>query len=82
MLLNPHESFSKDFLKAISKEIDSLSSRYVNFLIIGDFNCEIHEESMSNCCQIYDLKNLINDPTCFEKPENHACIYLIITKKT
>ena len=35
---NPHKSFSKDSLTIISKEIDSLSSRYENFLIIGDFN--------------------------------------------
>ena len=44
---NPYKSFSKDFLTAINKEIDSLSSRYEN-LIIGDCNCEIHKESMSN----------------------------------
>ena len=81
MLLNPHESFSKDFLKAISKEIDSLSSRYVNFLIIGDFNCEIREEPMSNFCQIYDFKNLTNDPTCYKNLENSTCIDLIMTNK-
>ena len=45
---------------AISKKIDLLSSRYENFLIMGDFNCEIHEESISNFCQIYNFKNLLN----------------------
>ena len=38
-----------------SKETDSISSRYENFLIIGDFSCEIHEEWMFNSCQIYDF---------------------------
>ena len=78
-----HKSFSKDFLTDINKEIDSLSSGYENFLIIGDFNCEIHEESMSNICQIYDIKNLINEPTCYKwNPGNPSCIDLIMTNKT
>ena len=59
---SPHRSFSKDFLTAISKGIDWLSSRFEKFLIIGDYNCEIHEESIYNFWQICDFKNLINDP--------------------
>ena len=49
--LNPHKSSSKDFLAAISTEIDSLSSGYENFLIIRDFNSKINEESMYKFCQ-------------------------------
>ena len=36
---------------------------------------------MSNFCQIYDFKNLINDPTCYKNPEKRTCIGLIMTNK-
>ena len=36
---------------------------------------------MSNFCQILDFKNLINDSTCSKKPENPACIDLMMTYK-
>lgn len=50
----------KDYLACISKEIDSLSTKYNNILILGDFNYEPAEESMTNFCQIHGLKDLIN----------------------
>ena len=76
-----HKKFSKVFLTAISKEIDSLFPGYENCLIIGGLNCKIHEESMSNFGQIYGFKNLINDPTCYKNCENPTCIDLIMTSK-
>ena len=51
------------------------------FLIIGDFNCKIHEESMSTFCQIYDFKNLINDPSCDKNLKNPVGIDLTTTNK-
>ena len=32
-------------------------------------------------CEIYKLRNLIKEPTCFKSPENPACIDLILTNK-
>ena len=75
------KSFSKDILTAISKEIDSLSLRYKSLLNIGDFNCEIHKESMSNFCQIYGFENLINDPTCKKSLKTPTCVGLMMTNK-
>ena len=31
--------------------------------------------------EIYKLRNLIKEPTCFKNPENPACIDLILTNK-
>ena len=76
-----HKTFSKDFFTAISKEIYSLSSKYENFLIIVDFNCEILEESIFNSYRIYNFNNLINDLTCYKNSENPTCIDLIMTTK-
>ena len=75
---NAYKSFSKGFLTGISQEIHSLSSRFENFLIIGDFKCEIHED---NFCQNYDIKNLTNNCTCNKNHENPKFIDLIKTNK-
>ena len=49
---NPHKTMIKGYLEYISKEIDSHSSKYDNFLLLGDFNSEPTEEAMKSFCQI------------------------------
>ena len=35
---NPHSNFIKTYMDSIGKVLDSLSARYGNFILIGDFN--------------------------------------------
>ena len=65
---NPHKTRIKGHLECISKEIDSHSSKYDNFLLLGDFNSEPTEEAMKSFSQIYNFKNLLNTPTCYKIP--------------
>ena len=65
---NPHKTRIKGYLECISKEIDSHSSKYDNFLLLGDFNSEPTEEAMKSFSQIYNFKNLLNTPTCYKIP--------------
>ena len=65
----------------MGKTIDSLSSRYENFLLIGDFNFEVSDVSMKEFCDIYSFKNLIKEPTCFKNPANPKCIDLMLTNR-
>ena len=65
---NPHKTSIKGHLECISKEIDSHSSKYDNFLLLGDFNSEPTEEAMKSFSQIYNFKNLLNTPTCYKIP--------------
>ena len=78
---NPHKTRIKGHLECISKEIDSHSSKYDNFLLLGDFNSEPTEEAMKSFCQIYNLKNLLNKPTCYKNPTNPSCVDLNLTNK-
>ena len=55
----------------MGKAIDSLSSRYENFLLIGDFNAEVSDVSMKEFCDIYSFKN----------PANYKCIDLMLTNR-
>ena len=71
----PHKTIIKTYLESISKEIDSHSSKYENFLLLCDFNSEPTEEAMKSFCQIHNFKNLLDKPTCY------SCVDLIITNK-
>ena len=48
---------------------------------MGDFNTEPTDTALSNFCEIYNLKNLIKDNTCFKNPNKPSCIDLIITSR-
>ena len=78
---NPHKTMMKEYLEYISKEMDSHSSKYDNFLLLGDFNSEPTEKAMKSFCQIYNFKNLLDKPTCYKNPNNPSCVDLIITNK-
>ena len=75
---NPIKTMIKGYLEYISKEIDSHSSKYDNFLLLGDFNSEPTEEAMKIFFQIYNFKNLLDKPTCCKNPTNLSCVDLII----
>ena len=45
---NPHKTRIKGYLECISKEIDSHSSKYDNFLLLGDFNSKPTEEALKH----------------------------------
>ena len=50
-------------------------------MLIGDLNAEPTEAAVSDFCEIYNLKNLIKDKTCFKNPTKPTCIDLIVTNR-
>ena len=50
-------------------------------MLIGDLNAEPTEAAVFNSCEIYNLKNLIKDKTCFKNPTKTTCIDLIVTNR-
>ena len=61
--------------------MDKLLPKYENLLALGDWNSEMTEESMENFCEMYNLENLIKEPTCFKSTENPSSIDVILTNK-
>ena len=78
---NPKKENIACFLKYISQGIDKYLCNYDNLLLIGDFNSEIDEKAISEFCDLYTLKSLINEPTCFKNSNNPTCIDLILTNR-
>ena len=75
---NPKHSNIESHLDSLSKSIDSLSSEYGNFILLGDFNSCMEDSPMKKIWEIYKLGNLIKEPTCFNNPENPKYIDLIL----
>ena len=57
------------------------SSRYENFMIIGDFNVEANNSAMSVFSDTYNLKSLIKKSACSKNPNKPSCIDLMLTNK-
>ena len=55
---NPKKSLISNHLKEIGNNLDLLSSKYDNYLLMGDFNAESKEPAISNFCEIIILKTL------------------------
>ena len=78
---NPHKNLILTHLNDIQVILDVQSSKYENFLLVGDFNCEPTDSKMIDFCQTYNLTNLIKDYTCFKNALNPTCIDLMLTNK-
>ena len=55
---------------------------YDNIILLGDFNVAPEEAKMSEFLNMYSLKNLVSQKTCFKNPENPSCIDLILTNRS
>ena len=55
-------------MESMGKAVDSLSSKYENFLIIGDFKTQASDTSVKDFCDIYSFKHLIKELTCYKIP--------------
>ena len=78
---NPRKENISYFLGYISKGLDKVLDTYENFIIVGDFNSQMSEMHMKDFCDLYDLGNLIKEPTCFKNPNNPSSIDLMLTNR-
>ena len=76
---NPHKSSIANHRKNICKTLGKLKSTYDNLVLLGDFNAEHEEESISEFLNLCNLKNLVKQSTCFKNPNKPTCIDLILT---
>ena len=76
---NPHKSNIANHLKNICKTLDKLNSTYDNLVLLGDFNAEPEEESISEFLNLCNLKNLVKQNTYFRNLDKPTCIDLILT---
>ena len=73
---NPSKHTISYFLNHISKNLDKRMGNYDNFILLGDFNSMMIESQM-----LYNLSNLIKEPTCYKNPLNPTSIDVILTNR-
>ena len=72
---------SQDYLlENLGRALDHHSENYENFMFIGDFNMTETEEQLKNFLDLYSLKNLVHEPTCY-KSQTAKCIDLVLTNR-
>ena len=76
---NPNVGLIQNHPTNLSKNLDFYSSKYENFIVIGDFNAEMTNNYLEEFCASYNLKNLIKEPTCFKNIDNPTLIDHILT---
>ena len=76
---NPKTNLMADHLHCTGRGIDFYSSKYDNFIVLGDLNTEVSNSFMEQFCASYNLKSLIKEPTCFKSVDNPSYIDLVLT---
>ena len=75
---NVNESILCDLLNVLCEEFISNNNLYVAY---GDLNCNwFKHNALSDLCEIYDMVNLIEQPTCF-KGDTPTLVDVFLTNK-
>ena len=78
---NPHNDNISNFVRQLGPIVDTFLSTYDNLLFLGDFNSETSEFIMKEFCEMYNLKILFKDPTCYKNPSNLSSIDVMLTNR-
>ena len=76
---NPNKSLIENHLRQLEKQLQASCERYEHFLIMGDFNADVPDPSMTSFCTLFKLKIIVKELTCYRNPENPSCIDLFLT---
>ena len=75
-------TFQDDF----NMTIDKILSKTDNCMVIGDLNFDMLQaekcQPIFNSCDIFDLTNILKNPTCFTKNGKPTLLDLILTKSS
>ena len=78
---NPSKTMIAGHVETLGKYLNYFYAHYDNILLMGDFNSEPQEHHMVEFCAQYNLKNIVQKPTCYKNIENPSCIDLILTNR-
>ena len=76
----PLSENEESLINNLSNTINLFSTKYDNILLMGDFNLVIENKHFEELLNLFNLKNLISSPTCFQST-NPTSIDLILTNQ-
>ena len=76
---SPPTQDSEFFLNLLTIILDHFTKAYDNYLIMGDFNLELHDKRLGYFLNSNNLVNLVKTNTCFK--DSGSCIDSILTNR-
>ena len=76
---DPNKFLIENHLRQLQKHLEASGKRYEHFLIMGDFNANVFNHSMTSFCTLFQLKNIVKEPTWYKSPQNPSCIDSFLT---
>ena len=67
---HPPSQDDKFYFDNIGKALELYNNKYDKVLLAGDFNAEVKETILMNFLELYNLRNLVADKTCFKSIMN------------
>ena len=65
-IYNPRSQNEASFVEQIKLTLNTYSTSYENFLLIGDFNMTTENSKLQDLMDAFCLDNLIKEPICFK----------------
>ena len=81
-IYNPCRTLIGKHVNNLGMYIDKFSHEYENILIMGDFNSDPWNKILQEFCNLYDMKNVVTEPTCYKNYNQPTCIDLTTTLET
>lgn len=82
----PPSMTNETFKNGMSPVLDRISEKYENHVIMGDLNFDMLDkskcETVSDICDIFDLSNMIKEPTCYTANNKSTLLDVILTNNT
>ena len=82
-----HPSLKPDvFSSNFQTTMDKIYTSYQNVILLGDLNLDLLDPTkgrpLRDICDIFDMQNLVKNPTCFMKDKNPSLVDVILTNKS
>ena len=78
-MYHPPKQRDNYFFNCLGNALNIYNNRYDKILLVGDFNAVVGESDFDGFLDLYNLKNLVKDKTCFKSINKPTCIDLFLT---
>ena len=79
---HPPNQHGDYYFQFIGDALDVYSTNYEKYIFAGDFNAEENELVLRRFLELYGLKHLVHEHTCFKSVNNPSCINLLLTNSS
>ena len=77
---NLHKNNMSNHTSQLSKGLDNYISNY-DILYLGNLNSQPSENCVTDFCNVYNLSNLVKEPSCYKNPDNPSCMDLFLKNR-